>query len=126
MEDKKSSLPRSICSEDALKYIFGSSTKKGFPIYCDAIIPQFEKVSLQLKLLEYKIYTRNISQEIVLDGGSVVYMLNYLSKIDIFHLILAFSNVEKRKCRTDSKRKLNDSISFKEDALPNCVRRKHH
>ncbi|GIY62308.1 hypothetical protein CDAR_449031 [Caerostris darwini] len=122
MEDKNSHLSRSVCSEQVLKYIFGSSTKIGFPIYCDAIIPKLEKDSLQQKLLESKIYTRNESREVAMDGNAVAHILKYLSKFDIFHLISAYSDGE----RTASKRKRCASILVKGDALPKSVRRKRH
>ncbi|GIY38601.1 hypothetical protein CDAR_620071 [Caerostris darwini] len=105
MEDKNSHLSRSVCSEQVLKYIFGSSTKIGFPIYCDAIIPKLEKDSLQKKLWEYKIYTRNESREISMDGDSVIHILKYLSKFDIFHLISAYSDGK----RTASKQPVKES-----------------
>ncbi|GIY15958.1 hypothetical protein CEXT_495881 [Caerostris extrusa] len=86
MEDVKPPGSRSVCSEHVLKYIFASSMKIGFPIYCDAIIPRLEKASLQQKLLEFKIYTRSKSQEIVLNNDSVAHLSKFMSNVEIFIL----------------------------------------
>ncbi|GIY11953.1 hypothetical protein CEXT_82791 [Caerostris extrusa] len=92
MEDKNSDLSGSDCSEKVLECIFRRSTTIRFPIYCDAIIPKLEKDSLQQKLCESKIYTKNKSREIVMNKDIAAHILQYLPKFDIFHLISAYSD----------------------------------
>ncbi|GFT59936.1 hypothetical protein NPIL_499291 [Nephila pilipes] len=65
------------------------------PIYCDLILPYLDKKAVQKKLSKVIIYVRGSKQEIIaLNHLTISILFDYLTNIDIFNLILAFSNVE--------------------------------